>query len=688
MIKFTRKKGIKMFRNFSEAGMEVITGEYTASIVILSIFIAVIASYSALAMNRRAKMDGFFHRYIWLLLASIAMGFGIWSMHFVGMSALSLPVHMEYDITLTILSIVPAMLSSLIAFYLANLPNRSVVIYLLAGLFMGTGISTMHYLGMYAMKMEIDYSYNKWIFVLSIAIAVAVSVVAVYIFSDLQKWMKNRYMHLLTAIIMGLAISSMHYTGMSSVTFYTPTIFQVSTEGHHTSNMGDLALIVVIGMVCLIGMLFLSSLIDRYVEYRTSYFDSFTKFPNHRLFEQNLLKLSSPASLAIWHLHDLEKLNKGYNYQFIDEVIKLLSDKLKAANLPNIQVYRIEGNRFAFISKEPLEEAINEVKNYIEPLFIDNQQIHLSSVWAVTEAKYDREVTGLYPNVLAVINHSSTKYENEVIFFNPAIHTYTFEREIINDIERAMEEEELFLVYQPKLYLHSHKISGIETLLRWNHPTYGMLSPAVFIPILEKNNRMFTVTDWIIEKVCIQLTEWREEGVTFEQVSINIPGEYVTSSKLLTVLKLRTTENNIVPSQLELEITETSFVKNIEEAIKAVIALRKEGFSIALDDFGTGVSSLSYLKKMPISTLKIDKSFIDEIPGSEKDSSIMQAIIALGQSLKLNIVFEGVETKEQVDFLKASCLVPIVQGYYFSKPQTKEDLVLWNNSFYDKVTFI
>ncbi|MEG0451411.1 MAG: EAL domain-containing protein, partial [Lysinibacillus sp.] len=167
---------------------------------------------------------------------------------------------------------------------------------------------------------------------------------------------------------------------------------------------------------------------------------------------------------------------------------------------------------------------------------------------------------------------------------------------LVEDIVRALKEDELYLVYQPKIDGHTMEIFGLEALLRWNHPTYGELSPAVFIPILEKNDRMIIVTDWIIEKVCSQIARWQKVGVTFSQVSINIPGHYVTSPHLLEGLKRTISYYRLMPYQLELEITETSFVKNMKEAMRAVSIFQQEGFSVALDDFGTGVSSLSYLK--------------------------------------------------------------------------------------------
>lgn len=164
--------------------------------------------------------------------------------------------------------------------------------------------------------------------------------------------------------------------------------------------------------------------------------------------------------------------------------------------------------------------------------------------------------------------------------------------------------------------------------------------------------------------MCQQIANWKQQDISFQQIAINIPGEYVTSPLLLKVLTQKLNDYGLEPWQIELEITENSFVENMEEAMRAVGAFRREGFSVALDDFGTGVSSLSYLKQMPISTLKVDKSFIDDVPTSAKDSAIIQAIVTLGESLDLNVVIEGVETKEQVNFLTNTSKNPIFQGYF------------------------
>lgn len=676
-----------MFFNLPQEDLIELTGEHSYPIVVLSIVIACVASFTALSMNKRAQENSFFHQNFWLALASIAMGFGIWSMHFVGMSAFSLPISMHYDRLLTVISILPAMFASFLAFYIANRPKKVLWLYAIAGVIMGLGISAMHYVGMAAMKMDASYVYDKWLFIASIAIAIFVSFIALFIFSALQKYMENRFIQLMTAIIMGLAVSSMHYTGMIAISFYVVPEHSFTATTADEIKISFIVASVTFGMILLLSLLFLSGLVDRYVKYRTSYYDSLTGLPNRRQFERKLASSSTQQTLAIWHIHNLEKINRENGYLFGDEVLQSISTLLMSSKPPMTDIYRIEGNRFAFLTRgvgeeKDFQDAMEKVAETLrQPLMLDQKEIVIPAVCAWLTSSEQNETSEMYENVLAVLNYPSIQYKHEVILYDPSVHTYTFEREIAVDIADAMAEDELYLVYQPKVDGRTYEVVGVETLLRWRHPIYGMLSPGVFIPILEESGHMLDVTDWVIERTCRQIWDWQKEGVSFGQVAINIPGEYVTSTRLLQVLKSTLANYNLNPQMLELEITETSFVKNIEEAMRAVSIFRQEGFSVALDDFGTGVSSLSYLKQIPISTLKIDKSFVDGVPKSEKDSSIIQAIIALGSSLNLSIVFEGVETEKQAQFLASTCERPIIQGYYFAKPMIAAELIDWRQTF-------
>ncbi|WP_456277239.1 bifunctional diguanylate cyclase/phosphodiesterase [Bacillus sp. AK128] len=661
----------------------ILHGEYSLSIVILSVVIACCASYTALSMNQRMQQNTFFHRSFWLLLSSIAMGLGIWSMHFVGMSAFMLPIPMEYDLLLTTISILPAVCASYLAFFIANGKYKTHRPYIMAGIIMGIGISAMHYIGMAAMEMEASYYYRVWILIASIAIAITVSYVALYIFSTLQKYMGNILIKLVTSLLMGVAITSMHYTGMSAVVFYVEESMIDRLSHMHEMDVTLLIIVITIGISILFAISGLTNLLDRYVEYRLHHFDALTLFPNQRQFEQDLNQTKKLASIAILHIQNLERWISSQGYTFGDELIKEVGKQIQECKPASIKVYRIEGNRFALINhEEDRDKNMKVVMGKIlsifkKPILIDKNYIVVDMVCSIAKSDQKKSARETFSNSMAVLQDPSIRFKHEVIEYDPAIHMFSFERQIVSDISRAMENDELFLQYQPKVCSKSLQTSGVEALLRWKHPELGMISPGVFIPILEDNGKIFDVTDWVIQAVCKQISAWIKGDIPFHQVSINIPGPYVTSPRLLMMLSQNLSTYKIDSNMIELEITETSVIDDIENAITAVSKFRELGLSVALDDFGTGLSSLSYLKRIPISTIKIDKSFVDGIPVSEKDSALLKAIITLCYSLNLQVVIEGVESKEQMEFIISMTKTPLIQGYYFSRPLPAKELVEW-----------
>jgi diguanylate cyclase len=672
-----------LFTNPSMELYSVVDGEYSFPIIFLSIAIASFASYTAISMNERMQENSFFHRNLWLILASIAMGFGIWSMHFVGMSAYILPIPMSYDPAITLLSIFPAIASSFLVFSLVNSTQKSIRLYLISGVVMGAGISAMHYIGMASMISDAVYTYDIKIFIASVAIAIIVSFVAIYIFSSLQHTLKNRLLKMFTSLIMGLAVSSMHYTGLIGTTYYIHRDKIDSLHAIHQMDMTYLSIFVSIGIGLFLQLLLLSSFIDRYIDYRVNYFESLTGLPNRRSFEKMLNSPSYDGGLAMWFIPDIEKINVEQGYVFGDKVIQYMGQFFSQWKSSTQKLYQLQGKRFIFLIQGSdriveFEHTMNLVAEQLKAsIEIDGKQIKIEAVCAISTTEEHQDPKRLYTDALAVLEHPTIRYDYQVIRFDNSIHSYSFEEEILESINDAMREGQFFIVYQPKITAGTSELSGFEALIRWKHPKYGMLSPVTFIPILEQSERMADVTNWIIEQVCKQIAEWGKMDFQMPAVSINISGDYVTSPILLNVLKEMIEKYKLKPHNLELEITETSVVKSIEDAVRALNTFREEGFSIALDDFGTGVSSLSYLKQLPISTLKIDKSFIDDVPQSEKDSSILKAILAIGRTLSLDIVLEGVETEEQVQFLRKESKSLIFQGYYFAKPMTSAELLNW-----------
>ena len=238
---------------------------------------------------------------------------------------------------------------------------------------------------------------------------------------------------------------------------------------------------------------------------------------------------------------------------------------------------------------------------------------------------------------------------------------------LTNSLRRALELKEFVLQFQPKIQLPNKKITGFEALLRWNSAEHGPVSPIKFIPFAEQSGLIVPIGEWVIKEACHFVRLLNEKGLGNLRVAVNISPRQLSEPNFIAVVLESIEENSISPDQLEFEVTESVLIETMEESIKKLIELRKLGFGIALDDFGTGYSSLTYLRRLPVDTLKVDKSFIDGILGDEVQADLVGSIIDMAHTLQLTVVAEGVETEAQADKLhQYHC--DCIQGYVFSRP--------------------
>ena len=263
---------------------------------------------------------------------------------------------------------------------------------------------------------------------------------------------------------------------------------------------------------------------------------------------------------------------------------------------------------------------------------------------------------------------------NNFQFYTRELTTSAFERVWLeNHLREAVSREELSLVFQPQIDLHQNVPVGVEALLRWHHPEAGMIPPDRFVSVAEKCGLILPIGRWVVEESCRQVARWLQQGVKIDRIAVNVSGAQLQREDFVTVVKNALSESGIDPKYLELEVTESFIMTQADEGIRTLQALRELGVTLAIDDFGTGYSSLSYLKRLPIHRLKIDKSFVRDVPKDGNDEAIVKAIIALGHSLQLEIIAEGVETTEQQDFLVAEGCDE-VQGFLYSKPLPPEKI--------------
>jgi EAL domain-containing protein (putative c-di-GMP-specific phosphodiesterase class I) len=283
------------------------------------------------------------------------------------------------------------------------------------------------------------------------------------------------------------------------------------------------------------------------------------------------------------------------------------------------------------------------------------------------------ETESLVKHAGAANELAKQKGRNNFQFYSAEMSTRADERRSLEaDLHHALEREELRLYYQPQIDTQSGKVIGMESLLRWQHPTRGLVLPLDFIPLAEENGLIIPIGEWVMKEACRQTRAWQIQGLDSLAVSVNVSARQFRKPGLSRIVEEALANSELDPRYLVIEITEGLVMEDIEMTSKVLHEIKENGVSISVDDFGTGYSSLSYLKRFPIDELKIDRSFLMDIPASEDDSAIVKAVIAMSNSLELNVVAEGVETEEQLAFLrKLNCNA--LQGYLFSVPLPEQE---------------
>jgi predicted signal transduction protein with EAL and GGDEF domain len=300
---------------------------------------------------------------------------------------------------------------------------------------------------------------------------------------------------------------------------------------------------------------------------------------------------------------------------------------------------------------------------------IDLHDLHLTvSIGIVIFPDDGTEAETLMTNADFAMYHAKEKGRNNYQFFKSDMNERAIERQVVEDgLRRAVERREFVLLYQPQIALDTGAIVGVEALIRWHHPQRGLMPPSHFIPIAEECGVIVPIGRWVLREACRQARAWQDTGLPPMRVAVNISAVELGAKDFVAIVRGVLLETGLDPRYLELELTETFLMQDSKSTAAVLQALKAMGVQLALDDFGTGYSSLSYLRRFPIDTLKIDRSFVRDITTDAEDASIVTAVISMGKSLHMRVVAEGVETAEQLAFLKEQ-QCPEGQGYHFSYP--------------------
>lgn len=414
--------------------------------------------------------------------------------------------------------------------------------------------------------------------------------------------------------------------------------------------------------------------------------DSLTGLPNRLLFLDRLEHGIEQASrhrnslyVLFLDLDRFKEVNDTYGHETGDKLLHKISFLLKSIVRKEDTISRLGGDEFTIILQEVDAKYISRITKKIiekmqEKIIIDGKNIY--TTFSIGISKYPEDGSNsemLLRNADTAMYKAKEMGKNQYQFYNKQMTELAIQRSTLeNNIRIALEKDEFTPYFQAKIDGRTGKVIGMEALARWIHPELGFISPDTFIPLAEDTGLIVPIDKYMMKKTISIIKEWHKEGMSTGKLSLNLSMKQLESSSCLENLENFLSYFALEAKYLDLEVTESQIMENPEKSIQILSKIRNLGISISIDDFGTGYSSLAYLKLLPIDQLKIDKAFIDDLPHDENDVAIVRAIIALAKSLNLSIIAEGVETKEQRDFLvKEGC--PNIQGYYYSKPIPEND---------------
>jgi diguanylate cyclase len=677
-----------------------LTATYNYWLVGLSVLVAVLASYAALRLAARvAEADRGVGR-IWLIGGGVAMGIGIWSMHFIGMLAFSLPISLRYDIPTTAASLAIGIVTSMFAIWIASGSQLRHGRLASSALVMGGGICAMHYSGMAAIQIVPMIRYEPGLVVASAAIAITASYAAL--------WLAFRLRHEKTpgvvlaragaATVMALAISGMHYTGMAASAFGPDSYCQGGVA------LDNERLAVMIGMfaIGLLAIAIVTSIYDAHLQSRMrlavrleeanaalqhqATHDTLTGLPNRALFVDRLTHAIDASrrggrrfAVFVLDLDRFKLINDSLGHGFGDRMLQQVGLRLHSIMRRSDTVARFGGDEFLLVVDEDDRTEITRIANRImhvlgEPVKIDSSELHTAASIGISTFPADGDDPDrLIAHADAAMYSAKRAGGNCIRFFTAGMSRFTQERfDLENDLHRALAMGEFELHYQPKVEMTGGVVSGVEALIRWHHPTRGMVPPATFIPIAEETGLIFPIGEWVLREACRQARDWQVRGLPL-RVAVNLSAVQFRQSGLLPIIRSTLEQTKLPPQHLEIELTESTVMTSAAASVALLQQLAGMGISLAIDDFGMGYSCLSYLRRLPIDRLKIDRSFVREMDAEAGSAHIVQAIVSLAHSLRMRVVAEGVETAEQLDRLhRMGCNE--YQGYYFSAPASAREI--------------
>lgn len=697
--------GLHFFTPLPQSGHLLLDCTHNPFLVLLAYLVACAAGFGTLDMAERVgHVDNPTAKRRWRWIGAGCLAGGIWSTHFISMLAFQAPIAIHYEVFMTIASLLIAMVASLFAMQTLSHAQLQFHQYLIASIWMGLGIALMHYVGMSAMRSEAQMYFSGALFGLSVAIAIGASLAALLLSHYLRSG-SGMFHHLLkygASLVLGAGILSMHFTGMAAMQLLLPTGAVPSLPADN--NPTQLGLSVAVITLLVIGSSISAALADKKLQHKerdlrrvntllteldqaraslqqVAHYDALTSLLNRRGFNQIFAEKLAQKSLdggmlavIFLDIDHFKRINDSLGHDAGDELLTVLAGHIKSSvRSHNDVVARFGGDEFCILINihhrdEARHMAQRIMQKMKEPIELAGRRMVMTTSIGISVFPEDGTTSEeLLKTADLALYQSKDGGRNSLNFFSSNLKTRaSLELQLEEELRNALRnQKELVLHYQPILDLRKGKVTRLEALVRWQHPLHGLLAPDRFIGIAENNGLIAELDNWVLRQACADLSWLTEQGHPDLSMAVNCSALNLARDELADEIEYALRSSGIAASRLELEVTENALMGNISSTLILLRQIRALGVSLSIDDFGTGYSSLSYLKRLPLNTLKIDRSFIQDIPKSTTDMEIVQAIIGMAHTLHLQVITEGVETAQQLELLiKHGC--DYVQGYLLS----------------------
>jgi diguanylate cyclase (GGDEF)-like protein len=675
----------------------MLQSSYNSLLVLFSLLVAVLAAYTSLEMAGRITTAKGRSARGWLAGGAFAMGVGIWSMHFIGMLAFSLPIRLGYDPVVTLVSLSIAVALSAFALWLVCQDELPAARLASGAVLMGLGVSGMHYTGMAAMRMQPGIVYDPLLFALSVVIGISASGVALKTaFSLRHNSRRMRPLRAGAAVVMGLAIVGMHYTGMAAAGFPAGSLCVAATDG--VSSAWVAVVIIVVTLTVTAVALTISVLEDLRLEAENAALthslaqanqelgylalhDALTKLPNRVLLEGRLAEALTQAradggqfAVMFMDLDGFKVVNDAYGHQIGDRLLVQVAQRLASAVRTRDTVARVGGDEFVLLIPDEDAAGAATIAGRVlaainVPFDVDGHDLRISTSIGIAMCPADGALThDALTHADAAMYHTKSLGRNAYCFFDASMNeNMQGQLQLTQDLRAAIERKQLVLHYQPQFAAPDGPITGVEALVRWTHPKRGLIGPDEFIPLAEKTGLIVPIGEWVLDEACRQIREWLDSGACAWSVAVNLSPVQFSHPGLTALVQNTLARHAVDPRHLTIEVTESAAMRDVDASLRILQSLHDMGVRISIDDFGTGYSSLMYLKRLPASELKIDRGFVRELAHDAEDAAIVSSVVALGQTLGIDIVAEGVETATQKEFLtRLGC--NSLQGFLLGRP--------------------